>query len=156
MNHRQRTSERPRAIGVLSLTPVLLVLAGVSCSGPVENTASIKTSNVARYSDLRRLIKENFHLSLECGCVTGDPDTVAAVKREVTEGDIPVLVDLLADEDDKIAGVASSVVTKFGEKALPLLREAERSRRGYQGLLATTAIAGIEGRMRRDARPPTQ
>jgi len=78
-----------------------------------------------RYCELRQLIKKNLHLSAHL-VMAVDSETIEAVSKEVTEKDIPVLVELLSDEDAAIQFGAGGVLERFEEKALPALQEADR------------------------------
>jgi HEAT repeat protein len=53
--------------------------------------------------------------------MAADPDTVATARSEVTERDIPVLIDLLDDPRDQVRYGASGVLVRIGEPAVPPL-----------------------------------
>lgn len=79
-----------------------------------------------RYSEIRRSIKDNLYLSAHLVRAV-DARTVEAVRKEVTEADIPILVRMLGDEENAVGIGAQHVLEEFGDKALSALQEASHS-----------------------------
>lgn len=126
----------------LRLTLVLLCVVAslwTSCS------ANRHESRSQRYVAIRKLIKKNLHLSGHLVRAV-DTRTVEAVRNEVTEADIPVLMDLLSDKENVVAVGAQHVLETFGKAALPALQKAASSADLKVSMKAAEAIAAIESK----------
>jgi hypothetical protein len=127
---------------LVRLTLVLFCVAGgfwTSCSGDRHE------GHGQRYLAVRNLIKKNLHLSGHLVRAV-DSRTIEAVRREVSEADIPVLIDLLSDTENVVAIGAQHVLETFGKAALPALQKAAASTDYRVSMKATEAIAAIESR----------
>jgi hypothetical protein len=126
----------------------LSVLAGSLLAGVVR--AEEPASDI-RYREIRRLIKENLHLSAHLVRAV-DARTVEAVRAQVSEADIPVLAALLHDRENVVGIGAQHVLETFGEKALPVLRQAAESANPRASTKAREAIVAIEASQTSPAR----
>jgi len=81
----------------------------------------------SRETIIRNTIKRNLHFSIHCWCNAVTDKTVPAIRKSVSENDIPTLVNLLGDRDLGVVAGASAVLVDFGDAALPALRQAESS-----------------------------
>jgi hypothetical protein len=125
---------------LVPLTLVLLCVVGpflTSCSGDGHE------GHDQRYLAIRNLIKKNLHWSGHLVRAV-DSRTVEAVRKEVTEADIPVLIDLLSDGENVVAVGAQNVLETFGKAALPGLRKVAASTDYKVSMKAREAIAEIE------------
>ena len=108
-------------LGIVALLPIrrahFLTLA-TCLLGVVAMQVLAETS---REAELRRIIKSNMHFHMHCMCIAVTNETVPAIRKVVSEADIPALVNLLQDQDTKVVAGASAVLTDFGDAALPAL-----------------------------------
>jgi hypothetical protein len=108
------------------LAGVVLTLLAIACSDrPEPGRAGV---NPARYSEIRGAIRSHLHFNLHCWCMAADPDTISSVRARVTQLDIPVLIELLADADRQVEFGARGVLVRFGPEAVPALKAAAGSR----------------------------
>jgi HEAT repeat protein len=124
------------------LTLILLCVVGsfwTSCSTDSHE------GHDQRYLTIRNLIKRNLHLSGHLVRAV-DSRTVEAVRREVSNTDIPVLIKLMSDKENVVAIGAQHVLETFGKAALPALQNAAASTDYRVSMKATEAIAAIEYR----------
>lgn len=122
----------------------LPLLSGIGCSSEPGEAPGHEIPHTARYAELRKTIKHKFHFSVDCVCVTSDPNTVKAKRKHVTEKDMPVLVELLGARDLAVATTACAVLQTFQEAAIPLLHEAAQSSDAQTKKPADVAIALVE------------
>lgn len=88
--------------------------------------AGAQTTDSARYGEILELIDDNLHFSRHfTRAVTGE--TIADLRDEVTPADIPVLIEMLADEDGRARVAASGLLATLGDAALPALEAAKES-----------------------------
>ena len=88
--------------------------------------AAAQSTDNARYAEILELVDDNLHFTAHFRwAVTGE--TIADLRDEVTSADIPVLIEMLADEDGKARVAASGVLTTFGDAALAALEAAKES-----------------------------
>jgi HEAT repeat protein len=88
--------------------------------------AGAQTTDSARYAEIMELIDDNLHFTAHFRwAVTGE--TIADLRDEVTPADIPVLIEMLGDEDGKARVAASGLLTTLGDAALPALEAAKES-----------------------------
>lgn len=81
----------------------------------------IASANELRADVIRKLIKSNLHFSVHCLCRAITDETMPAVLKKISESDIPVLINLLGDDDVTKYGAEKALVF-FGETALPELK----------------------------------
>jgi HEAT repeat protein len=127
------------------LIPVRLALVLLCVVGSFWTACSADghEGHSQRYVAIRNLINENLHLSGHLIRAV-DLRTVEAVRKEVSEADIPVLVDLLSDKENVVAIGAQHVLETFGKAALPALQKAASSSDYRVSMKASEAIAAIE------------
>ena len=80
-----------------------------------------------RYKEIAQLIRHNRHLSGHL-VLAVDARTIKAVRTQVSEKDIPVLVQMMGDKDYGVASAASGLLVTLGKQATPALTEATRSK----------------------------
>lgn len=88
--------------------------------------AAAQTSSDARYREILELIDDNLHFTAHLTwAVTGE--TIADLREEVTPADIPILIEMLGDEDARARIAASGLLTTLGAAAVPALEAAKDS-----------------------------
>lgn len=130
---------------IAAVVALLLLAAAIS----LWLAQSRDDASSPRYAQIRRLIRSNLHLS---GHLTWavNRDTVQAVRAEVTVADIPVLIQLLSDDEHVVALGAQLVLQDFGPQALPALQAAAESPHAQTKQMAREAMGGMEGLEARD------
>lgn len=118
--------------GLTAAGALLVPLFLLSCGGGTGKEGP-------RYVEIRRLIEKNLHFSAHLTWAV-NADTIAALRREVTEVDIPVLVRLLGDEKSVVATGAALVLESFGEPAVPALEETAKTAKGKAAFRAEQAL----------------
>ncbi len=117
----------------------ILTVSAVACQQCPSNRSE-------RYCEIRRSIKKNLHIGAHLQlAVTGK--TCDDVKKEVKDEDIPVLIELLGDNDDFVRIGAAGVLERFEEKALLALKEAAKSENWNLKMAAEEAIRNIDARL---------
>ncbi len=96
-----------------------------------------------RYREIADMIDDNLHFSVHLTWAV-TTDTIASVRGEIDATDIPVLVEMLADDRAAIRIGASSLLATLGEAALPALAEAARSPDWKTSMAANDALILIE------------
>lgn len=90
------------------------------------NNVEAAQDNAVRYSEIRRSIMANRHLSAHM-VMAVDTRTIKAVRRTITEQDIPILVQMMGDKHYGVASAASGLLVTLGEKANQALHDATYS-----------------------------
>ena len=103
---------------------VLAAICGVTAC--VTAAAAAQTADSARYGEILELIDGNLHFTTHLTwAVTGE--TLADLRDEVTPADVPVLIEMLGDEDARARVAASGLLTTLGDAAGPALETAKES-----------------------------
>ena len=113
------------------------------CSCLVSCSAGNHDMQHQRYVEIRKLIKHNLHLSGHLVFAV-DTRTVAAVRKQVTQSDIPVLIALLSDKENVVGIGAQHVLETFGTAALPGLEKVAIAADFNASIKAREAIAAIK------------
>lgn len=104
--------------------------------------AQISFANESREDVIRKLIKSNLHFSVHCMCRAITDETMPAILKNISESDIPVLINLLGDNDVTKYGAEQALVF-FGEASLPELKRVVSLRDGRH-LAAAYVISRLE------------
>lgn len=104
---------------------------------------SERRKNDPRYEQIRHAIKKNLRFSAHLVWAV-DARTIEAVRKEITEADIPVLARMLGDEENVLGIGAQHLLEALGERALPALQEAAGSTDHRVSGKAREAIGTIE------------
>ncbi|MBC3873081.1 hypothetical protein [Undibacterium flavidum] len=104
--------------------------------------AQISFANELREDVIRKLIKSNLHFSVHCMCRAITDETMPAVLKKISESDIPVLINLLGDDDVTKYGAEKALVF-FGEASLPELKRVVSLRDGRHAA-AVYVVSNIE------------
>ncbi|MGR9099811.1 MAG: hypothetical protein ACU826_04515 [Gammaproteobacteria bacterium] len=78
--------------------------------------------SVSRLREIRCMIRSNLHFGPHLG-LSVNRETILAVKTELNDGDIELLLDLLTDEDRRIALASRQLLAEFGETGYLKLTE---------------------------------
>ena len=136
-------AERPWLMVITKSTYLILWLICTFAGMMMVSITACGSRSESRYVAIRRLIKNNLHFSAHLTFAV-NTKTVEAVRKEVTETDIPVLIELLGDEENVVGIGAQLVLESFGKKALPALTEAANSPDHERAWKAKEAIRTIE------------
>ena len=109
----------------------------------VGDDAQVVQGTLVRYKEIERLIKRNRHLSSHL-VLAVDARTIKAVRAQVSEKDIPVLVQMMGDQDYGVASAASGLLVTLGKQATAALTEATRSKNSSVATQAQGALRLLE------------
>jgi hypothetical protein len=115
-----------------------LVLALLACCG----TAGADDDR-ARYSDIRKLIRANRHMSAHM-VMAVDARTIKAVRGRVSAKDIPVLVRMMGDKNYGVASAASGLLVTLGKAAKPALESAASGKNSAAAEHARSALGVLQ------------
>lgn len=101
---------------------IAILLCGILAHAKVTD-AQASRGGPDRYTELRRLIKHNRHLSAHLVFAV-DARTIKVVRAYVTVKDIPVLVKMMGDKNYGAASAASGLLATLGRQAVSALMEA--------------------------------
>jgi hypothetical protein len=88
--------------------------------------ASAQMVDGARYNNILDLIDDNLHFTGHFRwAVTGQ--TIADLCGETTPTDIPILIEMLGDDDARAQIAASGLLATFGDATVPALEAAKES-----------------------------
>lgn len=97
----------------------------------------------ARYDEIESLIKKNLHWTAHFVRAV-DSRTIRDVRVHIVPADIPVLIRMLADSENKIRVAASGLLATQGERAVSALLEAVASDSSIVSEGASQALQRIE------------
>lgn len=112
---------------------VRLAMFGVICFLAVHaNAGDLEPppARQARYLQIKRLIQDTRHFEISAHFVMGfkvNPRDIRAVRPRITRNDIPVLVQMMGDQDAWASAGSRMLLASFGRPAMPALREATQS-----------------------------
>jgi hypothetical protein len=108
---------------MLYLRKLTAICAIAAC---VAAGAAAQTSADARYREILELIDDNLHFTAHLTwAVTGE--TIADLRDHVGPADIPLLIEMMGDEDARARIAASGLLTTLGDAAVPALEAAKGS-----------------------------
>ncbi len=87
--------------------------------------AVAQADDAARYAEIRRLIRANRHMSGHL-VLAVDTRTIKAVRKKISDKDLPILIQMMGDKDYGVASAASGLAVTLGEPARPALVEAAK------------------------------
>jgi hypothetical protein len=133
------TSKQLRIIFYLLFS--LFTVVGIS-------PANAQTPEQYRYAQIRKIIKQNLHLSAHMVKAV-DTRTIEAVKKKVTDADIPILVKMLNDKEHVVMIGAQHVLAAFNEKAIIPLTQLTETEPSYSVSPAKDALNEIHEHLSR-------
>jgi len=105
--------------------------------------AAAPAADRARYDEILEMIDDNLHFTAHLTwAVTAK--TIAVLRDQVSTSDIPVLVEMLADEDVTAHVTAGALLATMGEAARPALEAAAASPNWQVEAEARQALQRIE------------
>lgn len=104
--------------------------------------AQVSFAKELREDVIRKLIKSNLHFSVHCMCRAITDETMSAVLKKISESDLPVLINLLGDDDVTKYGAEKALVF-FGEASLAELKRVVALHDGRH-LAAAYVVSNIE------------
>lgn len=96
-----------------------------------------------RYAEIRGLIKRNLRVS-SSPVQAADAWTIKAVRPHTTDADVPVLIEMLADEESAVGVGAAGLLAALGDKAVSEITAVSRSPHARIAANATEALRRIE------------
>jgi putative ribosome biogenesis GTPase RsgA len=126
-------------IGLFAIVTMLCSLQAQAQSETVSATGS----DQARYSQIERLIMKNRHLSAHF-VLAVDARTIKAVRNQVSNADIPVLVEMLGNKNYGVASAASGLLVTLGEQVRPILILAKNVKNSPAAIHAHDALKRLD------------
>jgi hypothetical protein len=122
---------------------LIAVFLGLAHLVQAVGDANAAQDDASRYNEIRRAIRARRHLSAHM-VMAVDARTIKAVRKRITEQDIPVLVQMMGDKNYGVASAASGLLVTLGEKAAPALRNATHSTNSSIASQAQDALSLLE------------
>ncbi len=98
-----------------------------------------------RENTLKKLIKKNLHIGPHLTSAI-DERTVKALREQIEQSDIAILVNLLSDKDATVAIAAQLMLIEIGQPSLPYIESALSSLDAKASVRALQAIESINQR----------
>ncbi len=103
----------------------------------------LDTRGQNRYAEIRGLIKRNLQVSGR-PVQAADAWTIKAVRPDVTDADVPVLMEMLADEESAVGVGAAGLLATLGDTAMSEITAVSRSANERIAAKAAEALRRIE------------
>lgn len=124
----------------------LFVIVAWQCSLPAHaqsETVNAMRADQARYVQLERIIKKNRHVSAHL-VLAVDARTIKEVRKQISVADIPILVQILEDNNYGVASAASGLLVTLGEQARPILIVAKNVKNSPAAIHAQDALQRLD------------